>query len=100
MAEQGGQAQKVVGDIQTLESLNDLPAGTRGIVRQLRGGKEFAGRVVALGFTPGVEVEIVQNSGKGAIIVAVRDTQVALGHGEAAKVLVETLCAPATQPDA
>ncbi len=77
------------GEIQNLESLSDLPAGARGVVRQLRGGREFAGRVVALGFTPGVEVEIIQNNGKGAIIVAVRDTQVALGHGEAAKVLVE-----------
>ncbi len=101
MSEQVEQAQNTVGESQTLEALNDLPAGTRGIVRQLRGGKEFAGRVVALGFTPGVEVEIVQNSSKGAIIVAVRDTQVALGHGEAAKVLVETLpeSIPIAPPD-
>ena len=100
MSEQIDQAQNAVCQVQPLESLTDLPAGTRGVVRQLRGGKEFAGRVVALGFTPGVEVEVVQNSGKGAIIVAVRDTQVALGHGEAAKVLVEPLCVPPTPPAA
>jgi ferrous iron transport protein B len=78
-------------EIQNLKSLSDLPAGTRGIVRQLRGGREFTSRVVALGFTPGAEIEIIQNSSRGAIIVAVRDTQVALGRGEAVKVLVEAL---------
>jgi hypothetical protein len=63
MSEQVEQAQNAVCEIQTLESLNDLPVGTRGIVRQLRGGREFTGRVVALGFTPGTEVEVMQNTG-------------------------------------
>ena len=85
------QSPKEEAEIHSLKSLNDLPAGTRGIVRQLCGGREFTSRVVALGFTPGTEVEIIQNSGRGAIIVTVLDTQVALGHGEAAKVLVEAL---------
>ncbi len=91
MQEQVEQSQNDGCDNQNLKLLSGLPAGTRGLVRELRGGKEFAGRVVALGFTPGVEVETIQNTGRGAIIVAVRDTQVALGHGEAAKVLVELL---------
>jgi ferrous iron transport protein B len=89
MSEQIEQAANVVSEIQNLRPLNDLPSGTCGIVRQLHGGKEFAGRVVALGFTPDTEVEIVQNLGHGAIIVAVRGTQVALGRGEAAKVQVQ-----------
>lgn len=72
-----------------LSSLSDLPTGTHGIVRQLRGGQEFISRMAALGFTVDAEVEIVQNLGQGAIIVAVRSTQVALGRGEAAKVQVQ-----------
>ena len=71
-----------------LQSLSDLPTGAHGVVRQLRGGKESTGRMAALGFTLGTGVEVIQNSGRGAIIVAVRNTHVALGQGEAAQVQV------------
>jgi ferrous iron transport protein A len=74
-----------------MKAVSDLPAGGRGVVRLLRGGEEFAHRMVALGFTPGVEVTVVQNYGRGPILVTVRDARVALGRGEALKVLVETL---------
>ena len=72
-------------------TLGDLPVGARGVVRGLRGGKEFVGRVAVLGFTVGAEVAVVQNYGRGPIIVAVRDTRVALGRGEAAKIQVEVM---------
>jgi len=74
-----------------LKPLNDLETGERGVVRQLRGGREFTSRVATLGFTPGVEVTVVQNYGRGPILVTVRDTHIALGRGEALKVLVEVL---------
>jgi ferrous iron transport protein A len=74
-----------------LSSLGDLPAGTRGVVRQLRGGKEFTGRVATLGFTLGAEITVVENYGRGPIIAMVRDTRVALGRGESAKIQVEVL---------
>jgi ferrous iron transport protein A len=70
-------------------SLSDLESGERAMVRQLRGGREFASRVSALGLTIGAEVIIVQNYGRGPIIISVRDTRVALGRGEAVKVLAE-----------
>jgi ferrous iron transport protein A len=74
-----------------MEAISDLPAGGRGVVRLLRGGEEFTHRMVTLGFTPGVEVTVIQNYGRGPILVSVRDTHVALGRGEALKVLVEVL---------
>jgi ferrous iron transport protein B len=74
-----------------VQSLSNLPAGACGVVCQFRGGKEFTGRMAALGFTIGAEVDVVQNSGRGAIIVTVRDTHVALGRGEAARVQVRAL---------
>jgi len=68
--------------------LSALPTGQLGVVRRLVGGRGFMSRLAALGFTPGVEVTMVQNFGHGPLIVLVRDTRVALGRGEAAKVLV------------
>ena len=71
--------------------LGILPPGKVGVVRQLDGGRGFMSRLAALGFTPGAEVTMVQNFGHGPLIVLVRDTRVALGRGEAAKVLVEAM---------
>ncbi|MBM4464120.1 MAG: ferrous iron transport protein A [Chloroflexi bacterium] len=70
-------------------SLSDLAPGRVGVVRQLVGGRGFISRLAALGFTPGVEVTMVQNFGHGPLIVLVRDTRLAFGRGEAAKVMVE-----------
>ncbi|MBU4224808.1 MAG: ferrous iron transport protein A, partial [Chloroflexi bacterium] len=52
---------------------------------------EFSTRLAGLGVTPGVEVTVLQNFGRGPMIVTVRDTRIALGRGETFKVLVEAL---------
>jgi len=67
-------------------SLAELAAGTTGVVSSLRGGRGLTTRLLALGFTPGAEVTIMQNRGRGAMIVMVRGVRVALGRGQAAKV--------------
>jgi Fe2+ transport system protein FeoA len=41
-----------------------------------------------MGFTPGATITMMRNSGFGPIIVAVRGSQVALGRGEAQRVLL------------
>jgi len=66
-----------------------VQAGRRFLVRRLRGGKDFVSRMAALGFTEGVEVRVIQNYGHGPLITLVRGVRVALGRGEALKVLVE-----------
>ena len=69
-------------------SLSALATGEAAVVYQLAGGRGFVSRLATLGFTLGVEVNMVQNFGHGPLIVMVRDTRVALGRGEAMKVLV------------
>jgi ferrous iron transport protein A len=81
--------QRQEGLVKEWKLLSALPTGQVGVVRQLAGGRGFMSRLAALGFTPGAEVTMVQNFGRGPLIVLVRDTRVALGRGEAAKVLVE-----------
>jgi len=71
--------------------LSSLKPGERGVVVGLSGGHRFMCRMVSLGFTSGVEVTVVQNFGRGPMIVTIKDTQIALGRGEALKVLVEAL---------
>lgn len=71
----------------------ELPTGAHAVVRALRGGKGFSSRVSAMGITPGANVTVVQNYGRGPMLIEVRDTRVALGRGEASKIEVERAAA-------
>ena len=68
--------------------LSSLESGAVGVVQDLNGGRGFVSRAVALGFAPGTKVAMVQNFRRGPLIVVVRDTHVALGRGEAAKIQI------------
>jgi len=72
-----------------LVALSALLPREKGVVRSLEGGRGFVSRMVALGFTPGATVTMVQNFGRGPMIVLVRGTRIALGRGEGQKVLVQ-----------
>jgi len=71
--------------------LSNLAPGEMGVVHELTGGWGFVSRLATLGFTPGARLTMVQNFGHGPLIVSIRDTRIALGRGEAAKVLVERM---------
>ena len=70
-------------------SLSEIRAGESAVVLNFSIGSGIAGRLTSLGFTPGVEVQMTQNFGRGPLIVTVRGTRIALGRGEAAKICVE-----------
>jgi ferrous iron transport protein A len=74
-------------------ALDTLSAGTRAVVRELRGGTELAHRLAALGLTEGAAFVVLQNPRRGPLLVLVRDTRIAIGRGEAAKILAERLSA-------
>jgi ferrous iron transport protein A len=82
---------KMADQDESLQALSDLPAKKRALVHVLRGGKDFTSRMGTLGFTPGTVVTVIQNYGHGPVLVTVKDVRVALGRGEALKVLVEAL---------
>jgi ferrous iron transport protein A len=68
--------------------LSAMHTGERGIVVELMGGQGLLSRMTALGLTPGAEVVVVQNFGRGPLIARVRDARIALGRGEASKIRV------------
>jgi len=70
-------------------SLSEVAAGEVATVLDFLGGRMVNNRLASLGFTPGVTVGMAQNYGRGPLIVKVRGTRVALGRGEAAKIIVE-----------
>lgn len=72
-----------------MSMLSSLEKDQTAVVSGLTGGQRFISRISAMGFTPGTPVTMVQNMGRGPVLVYLRDTQVALGRGEAAKVQIE-----------
>jgi ferrous iron transport protein A len=70
-------------------SLSAVQSGTLVRIHEIRGGHGLLSRLASLGFTPGAPLKVVQNYGHGPIIVSLRDTKVALGRGEATKIVVK-----------
>ena len=68
--------------------LSAMRPGEQGIVVDLAGGRGLLGRMTSLGFTPGAEVTILQNFGRGPLIAQVRGARIALGRGEAGRIRV------------
>lgn len=60
--------------------------GERVVVREIRGGDKIKRRLTDLGVTVGLEIEVMNND--GTMLIAARDSRVALGMGMAAKIMV------------
>jgi Fe2+ transport system protein A len=75
--------------MEQLVSLDTLVPRQKGFLRSLDGGRTFVSRLAALGFTPGAPILVIQNRGRGPMIVLVRESRIALGRGEARKVWVQ-----------
>jgi len=75
----------------TTINLSAVQEGESVRVQGIEGGHYCLSRRASLGFTPGVSLRVVQNVGRGPLIVNLRDTRVALGRGEASKIVVQRL---------
>ena len=54
----------------------------------LRAGWGLQRRLADMGLTPGVKVKVISSGRPGQVVIEVRGSRMALGHGVAAKVLV------------
>lgn len=69
-------------------SVSDLRPGETAQVRKLEGGRGYVARLAALGFTIGAPIKVLRRNARGPLLVSLRGTQIALGFGEAAGILV------------
>jgi ferrous iron transport protein B len=67
--------------------LSLIGEGEEGFVYLLSGGEGFVSRLAGMGIIAGTNVKVLRNSG-GHIIVLASDTRIALGKGQADKILV------------
>lgn len=69
-------------------SLAELLINEQATLLYFSNGRSEINRLASLGFTPGAEIGMMQNYGHGPLIVTVRGARVALGRGEADKIIV------------
>jgi ferrous iron transport protein B len=67
--------------------ISQLQEGDQGIIHSIEGGSSLISRLAGMGIVANAKFKIVQVSG-GLVIVQVADTRIALGQGEAAKIMV------------
>lgn len=78
----------IMTTITTENPLSSIPQGSLVRLCTLKVGRELAGRMTSLGLTPGATLQVIQNYGRGPIIINIRGTHVALGRGEAEQLIV------------
>lgn len=64
-----------------LAPLDRYASGLHGIVREIRGGADFIGRLAGMALAIGTRIEVLQNRGHGPLLVRVHETRIALGRG-------------------
>ncbi|MGC9400683.1 MAG: FeoA family protein [Anaerolineae bacterium] len=57
----------------------------------IRGGQRMRRRLADLGLNLGLTVRVIQRDGHGPLILAVKDSRLALGRGVAHKIMVELI---------
>ena len=72
----------------TVVPLVNLRAGQSATIVGCRAGRGLMSRLAAMGFTPGSRITMLNNYNYGPLLVMVHDCRVALGRGEASKILV------------
>lgn len=70
------------------DTLANLSRGETAFFLGFDAGREAAGRLTSLGFTPGAPISMLQNYGRGPLVVSVRGARVALGREEARKIVI------------
>ena len=73
-----------------MKSLDLIPSGTEVVVKDIQAGCGLKSRLYGLGIFPGEKIKVVKNN-QGPILVKVGNTKLAIGRGEAKKILVEVI---------
>jgi len=72
-------------------SLAQLAPGQRGRVEAIQGGRGLVSRLAALGIVPGTLVMVLSNARFGPLILEARGGRLALGRGQAARIIVRVV---------
>jgi len=71
--------------------LTELQPNQIAQVVQLNGGRRFQARLASMGLLAGSQIEVIQTSLYGAILIAVGTTRLGIGQNMAKRIMIKTL---------
>ncbi|MGI6573283.1 MAG: FeoA family protein [Fermentimonas sp.] len=71
--------------------LNEVNAGKKAIIADIKGDTRFLSRITSIGLTLGCEIKMLYNEKKFPLLFYGRDTVVALNRKESKDILVEEI---------
>lgn len=69
--------------------LSSVNPGENVTLIDIEGGKGIRTKLHSMGLLPGVTIRVLNQSGYGPVMIAVKDSRLAIGHGMAGKIIVE-----------
>tara|TARA_Y100000588_G_C14041124_1_gene832874 strand:- start:584 stop:805 length:222 start_codon:yes stop_codon:yes gene_type:complete len=63
--------------------------GKKVVLKEITWGQKLRKKLQDMGLTPGVRFDIVSATSGGPVIIDIRGTRLALGHGILSKIIVE-----------
>jgi len=72
-------------------SLMMAKPGNKVVLKEITWGQKLRKKLQDMGLTPGVRFDIVSATSNGPVIIDIRGTRLALGHGILSKIMVEEI---------
>ena len=69
--------------------LSMIDQGKEVTLIDISGGRGVRSKLYSMGLVPGVTLKILNQSGLGPVMIAVKDSRLAIGRGMADKIIVE-----------
>lgn len=69
--------------------LSMIDPGKEVTLIDINGGRGIRSKLYSMGLVPGVTLKILNRSGSGPVMIAVKDSRLAIGRGMAEKIIVE-----------
>lgn len=69
--------------------LSNVDSGREVTLTDINGGRGIRSKLYSMGLVPGIRLTVLNGNSAGPIMIAVRDSRLAIGHGMAKKIIVE-----------
>ncbi len=70
-------------------TLSRIDQGEEVILIDIDGGRGLRSKLYSMGLVPGITLKILNRNGSGPVMIAVKDSRLAIGRGMAEKIIVE-----------
>ena len=70
-------------------TLSRIDPGEEVTLIDIDGGRGLRSKLYSMGLVPGITLKILNRSGSGPVMIALKDSRLAIGRGMAEKIVVE-----------